>query len=99
MAAREVGRRFVGEETNRVIEMAEVSRRFIETAFMNAYDEVARGTPIWVEDDAARQDLLRLHLLAKALYEINYEADHRPEWIETPVRGVLSILDQAGSNG
>jgi maltose alpha-D-glucosyltransferase/alpha-amylase len=96
-AAREVGRRFVGEERNRIIEMAEVSHRFIESAFLAAYEEATRDTPVWVEDEETRRDLLRLHLLAKALYEINYEADHRPEWIETPVRGVLSILDQAGS--
>ena len=99
MAAREVGRRFVGEEANRIVEMAATSREFIESAFMSTYEDVARGTPIWVEDDDERRALLSLYLLAKALYEINYEADHRPEWIETPVRGVLSILDQAGSTG
>ena len=37
--------------------------------------------------------LLRLKLLAKALYEINYEAEFRPTWIGAPVWGVLSILD------
>jgi maltose alpha-D-glucosyltransferase/alpha-amylase len=37
---------------------------------------------------------MRLHLLGKALYEVNYEANNRPDWIETPVRGVLSILEQ-----
>jgi maltose alpha-D-glucosyltransferase/alpha-amylase len=42
--------------------------------------------------------LLRLHLLGKALYEINYEADNRPDWIGTPVRGVLAILDAEGSD-
>ena len=57
---------------------------------------VAGDMPIWVEDAATRRNLLQLHLLAKALYEINYEADHRPEWIETPIRGVLALLDQAG---
>jgi maltose alpha-D-glucosyltransferase/alpha-amylase len=32
-------------------------------------------------------------VLAKALYEINYEADNRPEWIGIPVRAVLSLLE------
>jgi maltose alpha-D-glucosyltransferase/alpha-amylase len=32
--------------------------------------------------------------LAKAFYEIAYEADNRPDWIETPVRGVLAALDE-----
>jgi maltose alpha-D-glucosyltransferase / alpha-amylase len=42
---------------------------------------------------------LRLHLLAKALYEIDYEANNRPDWIETPIRGVLSILGAGAPDG
>jgi len=95
-ASRSVEQRVVADETHRVSELAEASRRLVESTFLEAYDETARGTSIWVEDDYTRRNLLQLHLLAKALYEINYEADHRPEWIETPVRGVLAILDQAG---
>jgi maltose alpha-D-glucosyltransferase/alpha-amylase len=49
---------------------------------------------VWIDDEATRKSLMRLHLLGKALYEINYEADNRPDWIETPVRGVLAILDE-----
>jgi hypothetical protein len=41
-----------------------------------------------------RRRLLRYHLLWKALYEINYEAANRPDRIETPIRGVLAILDE-----
>ncbi|MFC4171474.1 maltose alpha-D-glucosyltransferase [Microvirga sp. GCM10011540] len=95
-AARNVEQRVVADETHRITELAEGCRKLVEAAFIEAYDDAARGTPIWVEDDATRRNLLQLHMLAKALYEINYEADHRPEWIETPIRGVLSILDQAG---
>lgn len=95
-AARSVERRVVVDESRRVTERAEASLKLVETAFMEAYERTVRGTPVWVEDESTRRNLLQLHLLAKALYEINYEADHRPDWIETPVRGVLSILDQAG---
>jgi maltose alpha-D-glucosyltransferase/alpha-amylase len=98
-AARDVGQRFRPEDTYRVEAAAEASRNLIETVFLAAYEEFAQGTPIWVEDESTRQGLLQLHVLAKALYEINYEADHRPEWIETPVRGVLAILNKAGANG
>jgi len=50
-----------------------------------------------ITGENAREALLRLHLMGKALYEINYEADNRPDWIGTPVRGVLAILDAEGS--
>jgi maltose alpha-D-glucosyltransferase/alpha-amylase len=95
-AARDVGQRFVGSDTAKVVALAEAARRQVEAAFMRAYEDVARGTRVFVEDDATRRDLLRLHLLSKALYEINYEVDHRPDWVETPARGVLSILEEAG---
>ena len=95
-AARSVEQRVVAEEMQRLNELAETCRKLVEAAFLDAYDSTARGSPIWVEDAATRRNLLQLHLLAKALYEINYEADHRPEWIETPIRGVLALLDQAG---
>jgi maltose alpha-D-glucosyltransferase/alpha-amylase len=50
---------------------------------------------VWIEDEAERERLLRLNLLGKAFYEINYEADNRPDWIEIPVRAVLAMLDPA----
>ncbi|GGH09352.1 trehalose synthase [Alsobacter metallidurans] len=65
----------------------------VERVFLAAYAEVAQGSRAWVGDDATRTALLRLQLLSKALYEVGYEADNRPEWIDIPVRGVLSILD------
>ena len=66
-------------------------------AFLAAYAEATAGHAVWIDDGEARARMLRLHLLAKALYEINYEADNRPAWIETPIRGVLSILDEGSA--
>jgi maltose alpha-D-glucosyltransferase/alpha-amylase len=69
-------------------------QRISNTAFLSAYEATARGSPSWIRDQAARRRLLRFHILSKALYEINYEADNRPDWIETPVQGVLTLLDE-----
>ena len=44
-------------------------------------------------DPDTRDRLLRLCMLTKALYEVDYEANNRPDWIEIPARGVLTILD------
>jgi maltose alpha-D-glucosyltransferase/alpha-amylase len=91
--AREVASRFAEKEALAATATARW-RTLAETAFLHAYEESARGSPAWVENADTRQRLLRLHLLSKALYEIDYEANNRPDWIETPVRGVLSILDE-----
>ncbi len=93
-AAREVGARFGETEAERVSAAARTWRELASATFLEAYGDAAEGSAGWVADEAARSRLLRLHLLGKALYEINYEADNRPDWIQTPVHGVLSILDE-----
>ena len=44
------------------------------------------------EDQAYR--LLRLARIEKTLYEIRYELDHRPDWLELPLRHLLSLVTQ-----
>jgi maltose alpha-D-glucosyltransferase/alpha-amylase len=78
----------------RTVEIARLWQEMVEKEFRAAYDEGTRGTPIYVEDEATRRGLLNLHLLRKALYEIEYEASHRPDWIDIPVAGVLDIIGQ-----
>lgn len=68
--------------------------RITSDAFLSAYNETIAGSAVWIEDEATRSRLLHLHLLSKALYEIAYEANNRPDWIATPARGVLSILNE-----
>ncbi|MGV8841296.1 MAG: putative maltokinase, partial [Bauldia sp.] len=68
-------------------------RKTVETAFMGAYEVAAGGTDAWVADAGDRSRLLRFHLLTRALYEIVYEANNRPDWIGTPARGVIEILE------
>jgi maltose alpha-D-glucosyltransferase/alpha-amylase len=97
-AARDVGERFSETEAQRASEAAAEWRQLAAETFLQSYADTACGSPVWIEDEAAREPLLRLHLLGKALYEINYEADNRPEWIETPVQGVLAILDEEGDH-
>jgi maltose alpha-D-glucosyltransferase/alpha-amylase len=95
-AARDVAQRFP-EAGARAHAAALEWRQFATDLFLDAYAAAAQDSPIWIADAATRSRLLRLHLIAKALYEINYEASNRPDWIEIPVRGVLSILDDEGA--
>jgi maltose alpha-D-glucosyltransferase/alpha-amylase len=98
-AARDTAQRFSETERQRIATAASGWRALTASAFLRAYESAVQGSPVWIADASARRDLLRLHLLAKAFYEINYEANNRPDWIETPVRGVLAILDEAKGDG
>jgi maltose alpha-D-glucosyltransferase/alpha-amylase len=69
-------------------ELMQFSRIFVDT-----YMEAARDSRIWIEDQPTRSRLLLFFVLSKALYEIDYEASNRPDWIDIPIEGVLTTLN------
>ncbi len=70
------------------IEHAEKWAHESQSAFLTGWREATHGLQIADADDAA---LLRLFLLEKALYEIAYELNNRPDWLDIPLRGLLTI--------
>jgi len=61
--------------------------------FLRAYLHATGGAPFV---PAGREDLevlLGAYLLEKALYEVGYELNHRPDWVLIPLEGVLQLLD------
>ncbi len=92
---REITGRFADSE-ERARAAASAWRGMIDAAFLAGYQGAVEGTRAAVTDPETRDRLLKLCLLTKALYEVDYEANNRPDWIEIPARGVLSILGQDG---
>jgi trehalose synthase-fused probable maltokinase len=43
--------------------------------------------------DAQIANLLSIYELEKAIYELRYELDHRPDWISIPVAGIGRLLE------
>ena len=90
---REIASRFADSE-GRGRSAAVAWLGMINEAFLAGYTDAVRESPAAVTDPATQDNLLRLSLLIKALYEIDYEANNRPDWIEIPARGVLNILNE-----
>jgi maltose alpha-D-glucosyltransferase/alpha-amylase len=61
--------------------------------FLEGYAAGARGAASYPEDEKNARALVELFTLEKALYEIRYELDNRPNWVGIPVRGVLDLLE------
>jgi maltose alpha-D-glucosyltransferase/alpha-amylase len=67
--------------------------RGVTGTYLHAYLDTAAGAPFLPADEGQLSALLEFSLLEKALYEIGYEADSRPDWITIPARGVLELLE------
>ncbi len=37
--------------------------------------------------------LLDTYLLEKAIYELGYELNNRPDWVKLPLLGILSLME------
>jgi len=69
-------------------------RRWTQAAFLARYLETAAGRLVPEDVDQARR-LLDALVLEKAVYELGYEMDNRPDWVPTPIRGIVELLDDA----
>jgi maltokinase len=58
-------------------------------AFLKGYLETA-GESGWLAGD--HELLLRAFELDKAVYEVMYEARHRPAWLQIPLGGIRRLL-------
>jgi maltose alpha-D-glucosyltransferase/alpha-amylase len=67
--------------------------RFVSATFLHSYREVAGGAGFLPSREDQLAGMLNFFLLEKAVYELGYEANSRPEWVDIPARGILAILD------
>jgi maltose alpha-D-glucosyltransferase/alpha-amylase len=66
----------------------------VSAAFVRSYMEVAELGRFLPPTQDGVDRLLEAMLFEKALFEIEYELSHRPDWLSTPVHGVLELLDR-----
>jgi len=64
----------------------------VREAFLEGYEGGAMGSASYLEDRGETTALVELFTLEKALYEVRYELDNRPDWISIPIGGILSLL-------
>jgi maltose alpha-D-glucosyltransferase/alpha-amylase len=60
--------------------------------FLDGYEEVARSAGL-ASPRAEMNGLLELFVLEKAIYELKYEVDNRPDWVRIPLTGLLHALE------
>ena len=75
------------------VEAALAWEEVVRAAFLDAYLTTMEGSPSLPADDGHAYDLIELFELEKLLYEIGYEAAHRPNWLSIPLNGLLRKLE------
>ena len=71
--------------------LAQQWEREVRRTFLAAYHEALQGAELYA-DYSEMQRLLDLAELEKALYELRYELDNRPDWVPIPLRGILTLV-------
>ncbi len=61
--------------------------------FLEAYYEILGGSDLLPQDPAVRSALLDLFVLEKAVYELHYELNNRPDWVDIPLRGLATPVN------
>jgi len=65
--------------------------RFLE-AYLDTVD-----TTLLPAGDAAIERLLAVFELEKAVYELQYELNNRPDWVAIPVRGIQRLIEETST--
>ena len=66
--------------------------RQTRAAFLEGYAAAAGDSPGYPADPEQARALLELFALEKACYELRYELDNRPDWVEIPIGGLRELL-------
>jgi maltose alpha-D-glucosyltransferase/alpha-amylase len=66
--------------------------RQMSSLFLQSYLKTTAGAVFVPQNSEDLQILLEAYLLDKAVYEIGYELNNRPDWVVIPIRGIKHIL-------
>jgi maltose alpha-D-glucosyltransferase/alpha-amylase len=79
------------EEREDLADWAHAMYRWTSSVFLAGYLDVTQGTPIVPADEDHTRMLLDALLVEKAVYELEYELNNRPDWVGIPLRGILEV--------
>ena len=65
---------------------------WVASAFLDAYLEPAREGG-FLPDLEELPALLETYVLEKAVYELGYELNHRPDWVSIPMKGIRRLIE------
>ncbi len=72
---------------------AEVWYKLVAGVFLKSYVDTARNAAFMPDRYEDLDTMLRTFLLEKAVYELGYEMNNRPDWLIIPIEGINNLLE------
>lgn len=83
------------EDISRLNEWAQSWYTWVAGGFLRAYMEIMSDTPVLPSRLEDTRIILDNYILQKALYEVSYELNNRPDWVSVPLQGILQVLESS----
>lgn len=80
-------------DRSRIGPLVENWEQQVSGAFLEGYRKAIKGCPAWPEEPGAAERLIRFFVIEKALYELRYEMNNRPDWLSIPLFSLIRLLD------
>ncbi|MGA2124352.1 MAG: phosphotransferase, partial [Acidimicrobiales bacterium] len=90
---RDLGMSLQDEDIERMDSWLTFWHRSVSRTFLNSYLATAGHAAYLPAKRSDIASLLDFFLIEKAIYELNYEANTRPTWVDIPARGLLDMLE------
>jgi maltose alpha-D-glucosyltransferase / alpha-amylase len=82
------------DDTARLAPLAQAWEEQTRREFLAAYEAAVGSGDVYTSFSEVR-GLLELFELEKALYELRYEINNRPGWVDIPLRGIIALVGLA----
>jgi len=86
------------EDYRQLIPYVEQWYHYISGFFVKAYLDTVQGSAFIPQQKEDMDILMNTFLLEKAIYELNYELNNRPDWVIIPLRGIQAIVSKEEKN-
>ncbi|MFW6254878.1 MAG: putative maltokinase, partial [Chitinivibrionales bacterium] len=60
--------------------------------FLRSYLDTVQDAPFVPDNRQDLEPLLQVYLLEKAVYELGYELNNRPDWVSIPLKGIDDVI-------
>jgi maltose alpha-D-glucosyltransferase/alpha-amylase len=81
------------EDIPALLPWARLWQRWASASFLRGYYEASGDAPYLPKGADAFSAMLDFYMLDKAIYELRYELNNRPDWVAIPLAGIRRLLE------